>query len=426
MSRQFIIWFIGLSFITQTIGSSGIGGRVVLSDLFGFLSIVVFLTEQSRKFVKEDIFARMFFLGFLLIIGGAFGINPLRTLFEVIILLFLVVIYFIIVQNFSTEKRWQALIRLVAITFIACVIVGFYDLYGKIIGLPRIFPARTAGEMKSGFRNAGQAGAYGLMFLVILLPIQLSRAIKLFKPKDRRLILWSIWLGGIFLFLTGKIAAYIGFAAGYVFYLILKRSFTSLFVIVAVAGLLVLLFPLLERVSPELYQRIDYKINARIVKNYEKYNDEEGLGEDNFFSNNWGSALKSFEDSPLTGSGLGAFAEGFGRYEVHSTYFKVIGEMGFLGTVGYVLVMSAVFHLFSVRRRKWQNEYGDYLVNAYPFFLGCVISWIYTYHLRKREFWIMLAVYVIAHNLSYQKNRNTPTTNTITNGNAVPQVALSV
>lgn len=403
MSKRFVILFICLSFITQTIGSSGVGERVAFSDIFGIMAIIAFIAERQKRAAGDRIVPRMFLLGLLVVVGGAFGVNVVRTFFETVILLFLAIIYYIIVHNFYSYKGWNQIIKLISYTLIACVLVGFYDLYGHSLGLPRIFPARTAGEMKSGFRNAGQAGAYGLMFLVILLPVRLSKAFDLFKPKEQRYINWAIWLGAIFLFLTGKIAAYVGFAGGYLFYLILKRNFTPILVIGAIAGILIAAFPLLERFSPELYQRINYKINARIVKNYERYTSDDGLGEDSFFSNNWGNALTSFTNNPLTGSGLGAFAESFGRYEVHSTYFKVIGEMGLLGTIGYVAVMAAVLALFRVQKIRGPNEYRDYLLNAYPFFLGCMVSWIYTYHLRKREFWIMIAVYVIAYALAMKK-----------------------
>ena len=41
------------------------------------------------------------------------------------------------------------------------------------------------------------------------------------------------------------------------------------------------------------------------------------------------------------------------------------------------------------------NPYIDYLQRMIPFVIGCMVSWGYTYHLRKREFWIMIAILVI-------------------------------
>jgi hypothetical protein len=53
--------------------------------------------------------------------------------------------------------------------------------------------------------------------------------------------------------------------------------------------------------------------------------------------------------------------------------------------------------LFKRKKERKNNPYSDYLYNIYPFLLGCLISWIYTYHLRKREFWIMVGVLVIVN-----------------------------
>jgi len=64
-----------------------------------------------------------------------------------------------------------------------------------------------------------------------------------------------------------------------------------------------------------------------------------------------------------------------------------------LGVVGYLLFMAKFLAPFRYRSRgdAWQ-EFVYYL---FPFILGCLVSWTYTYHMRKREFWIMAAIIAI-------------------------------
>jgi hypothetical protein len=45
------------------------------------------------------------------------------------------------------------------------------------------------------------------------------------------------------------------------------------------------------------------------------------------------------------------------------------------------------------------NPYANFLRELSPLIIGCIISWGYTYHLRKREFWIMFAIVFLAYRL---------------------------
>ena len=264
MVRKLLIIFIFFSFITQTLTEDGLLSRLTLCDLFGFLAVVFYWIEH-KEFRISKITFRAFFLCILLLVGGILGFDLLQTLSELVILAFLIMTFQTITNSFCTPKHWKSLIKIIAFTLIICVIVGFWDLYGPQFGIPTIFPARSEGEMKSGFRNAGQAGAYALMFLSILLPVRLSQAKYLFtKPEFNRLNL-SIFAGIVFLFLTAKISGYIGFAAGYLLYFILKRKFLPVLVIGTIVILLVLLLPTLQKVSPSVYNRMEQKIQSRVI-----------------------------------------------------------------------------------------------------------------------------------------------------------------
>ena len=113
----------------------------------------------------------------------------------------------------------------------------------------------------------------------------------------------------------------------------------------------------------------------------------------------------AFEDRPFIGSGIGAFHGVYSTHEVHSTYLKMLGETGLIGTMGYILFMIFLLRLFKIGKYKKENPFSDYIMTMLPFLLGCLLSWSYTYHLRKREFWIMVSVLVIANYCAKNYNK---------------------
>jgi hypothetical protein len=278
-------------------------------------------------------------------------------------------------------------------TAIIASVLGLIDYAGAMFGLPRLFPARAGGEILSGFRNAGQAGAYFLIVVTILYPLRFSRLYKLMNTRKRKLLNISLIISIIFLALTGKIAAYIGVFVGLIGFAIMNRNIKTIFSLSFTILILVLLFSNLKDIAPEVYTRIISKYQSRIDNRIEGNVDEDK----DFLFKNLGGAVKSFEDRPLIGSGLGAFYGYYGKYEVHSTYFKMLGETGVLGIIGYGAFIFAFLRLLRLRKYAKSNPYSDYLRTIFPFVLGCLVSWAYTYHLRKREYWILVAVLLIVN-----------------------------
>ena len=161
-------------------------------------------------------------------------------------------------------------------------------------------------------------------------------------------------LGLIFIFATGKIAAYFGFVAGVLFYAIKKRNLKTV-ILILIGGIgIVYIYTNLDKIAPSVHARIELKIQDRIVKNVD------GTSENDFFTTNWGNAIKTFEEIPLTGSGLGGFAGNFHKNEVHSTYLKMLAETGLIGTLGYCILMLMVFYLFKKPKFHKKNIYYDY------------------------------------------------------------------
>lgn len=393
-SKFFMILFILTSFITQSLGESGILFRITPPDIAGALGLIFFILS-GKSFNLSDKKPIVFFI-FALFLSGLVGLNPLQSIVEVIILFFLLLIFIVLVDLFRTIDGFCELIYYISLAGILASGFGTYDYFAGMIGLPRIFPERAEGEVLSGFRNAGQAGAYAMIILAILIPAMTSKVYTIFKKKQRITLIASVVLVTLFLFLTGKMAAYIGFAIGLLLFLLMVRN-RKTFVISLVIGLiLMLVVKELPNIAPDVYTRILIKYNTRLAGTLEGSSGLTDAG--GFIRENISQAVTAFWDNPITGTGIGAFGGShYGRHEVHSTYFKMIGETGIIGTVAYIVFM--IFFMKKLRYKKHKDKFSEFLYFVLPFILGCLVSWAYTYHMRKREFWIIFAAIMIANNI---------------------------
>lgn len=400
LKKVLFILFVFLSFITQTIaepGTNAILSRLTYSDIFGALGLVFGMKVLYAGFAvankNSKVFQAALFMIFCFFVPILFSYNIQATIVECLILLFLVFVSICIFQLFK-DNFITGMLPLVMYTLLVASVLGFYDLYASNIGLPRIFPKRTDGEALSGFRNAGQAGAYYLVNLTILLPLRFSPIRKVLKSRDKKLLDITLALALIFFLLTGKVAAYVGLLVGVFMYIIYKRNAKYIImVLIAVIGL-VAVWNNLEELMPDTYNRISYKYDARVV------NSIETGGKGGFIEKNFTRAIQSFVDRPLVGSGIGGFIGPYGKHEVHSTYLKMLAETGLVGTLGYIILMMFVFLFFRRPQSHSNNIYYAYLSDMLPFFIGCMVSWSYTYHLRKREFWILIAILMITRYLA--------------------------
>ena len=399
MSKYFLIFFILLSFITQTFAEPGthpIFSRLTPGDVFGALALLFGLKSLLLSLNSYSDYTNFYKVSFFMVLCFLmpifFSRNLQSTLIESFVIVFLILLSMLIFFNFK-DHFLEKLAPLIMYTAIIASVLGVVDYAGAMIGLPRIFPARAGGEILSGFRNAGQAGAYFLVIITILYPLRFSKLYQLFDKRKQRLLNISLVASIIFLALTGKIAAYIGIFVGLMGYAVMNRNIKTIFSLSFMALILVLLFSNLKDIAPNVHHRISSKYQTRIDDRIEGNVDEDK----DFIAKNIGGAIKSFEERPLVGSGLGAFYGYYGRHEVHSTYFKMLGETGIIGMIGYGAFIFAFFRLLVLRKHFKSNPYCDYLRTIFPFILGCLVSWGYTYHLRKREFWILVAVLIIVN-----------------------------
>jgi hypothetical protein len=384
---------------TQTFGEvgEGISGRLVLADLVGFAFVMMWLVLRRREGFGWPAFAP-FYVALLLAValGGITSLNREQTEIELLILAFLGATCCAFVNVFRGPRGFETLCCLYAIALVCVSIFGLYDATAGANGMTRVMDRNPDAPQVAigGFRNSGQAGAYALVVLSVLTPLRFSSLYRTLSKRQHWLITCAIVLGSIFLLFTAKFAAWIGWGVGFLFCLI-EVGRTKVWKALILAAALVMLLAAARDIAPLINPSWSDWVEFKVWK----INGTGSTGR-GFLETNYGRAMDAFVDRPFFGTGLGAFQGSYHQYEVHSTYIKMLAEGGMILSLTYLALMIKIIKdLFFMRRAG--NPYQDFLTRARPFFFGCLVSWAYTYHLRKREFWIMVSIFWIARSLAY-------------------------
>jgi hypothetical protein len=403
--RLLVALYILTSFITRPIFAEGTFlGRFVLADFFGLAALFVFLIYH-RQFSSNHSFKSFWWLLLCFFIGITASEFPMTSFGEIVILSFLLLLSQAIFTIYKEGSDAINLFILLSWVNLLASLIGIYDSYFAIGGLPRIFPARADGEALSGFKNAGQAGAYiqiTLFCCYAFFRTKLFDKLSLFQKNQFRI---SLIISFLFFVLTGKIAAYIGTGVGILLYLLLKRKLSSFLTVSLLFLSLIYLFNKLPELAPQINKRIFAKVRTRVLEPMDMTDTKGKVDGTSFLNRNFQGALQAFDDNPLAGSGIGGFLGRYDRHEVHSTYMKIIGETGLLGIVSYCFFMISLLRMLFYFQEipdeeEEQHAWFAFLMELRPFVIGWLVSWAYTYHLRKREFWLAFALISIAYFLA--------------------------
>ena len=400
----FISLFILFSSYSHTIFPlrTNIIGRLTHSDIFGILSLLFsILFIQKLRFTKLSL--AWFFLVFTFSIGLLVTKNQVNTIEELLALILLGLIFVVYSTHFVTEKLFKTVVMLIALTTLIVSMIGINDIFSPQTGLPRIINLGSDRRIASGtFRNGGQAGAYLMITIVILFTSLTSKVNLIFTKRDKLIILISLILGVAYFLINVKIAAYIGLGFGILFYFLFRRKIKTMIPIALFSICIYLIFSYLVLTEHRTVNRFNAKYRTRIVANL---TDEE-TPQKEWMYDNYTRAINTFFDSPLLGSGIGGFQNIYDEQEVHSTYLKLLGETGLIGVLGYIVFIYYFLILFRTKGFSKGNPYRDFISNLVPFLFGFFISWGYTYHLRKRFYWLLVFLVYTANYLMKDYERN--------------------
>ncbi|MDF1723034.1 MAG: O-antigen ligase family protein [Alcanivorax sp.] len=381
-----------LAGITWVGGDAGSGllGRITFADIFAllmFFSVVVFLLFDSQKKILLPVhyIAYLPYL-FILLFSCVFALFPQKGLFEIIVhfFAFAVGVALFNLPVYYSMPPSAIVSNVLSLLLSAGGLIAFVGLVHFFI-FPSWFEG-SAGGLSGTFRNTGQAGSFFGAYLSLLVPAFLSGFIRF----NLRNVLF-VFLIVLALAFTFKRAALIGFLLGYVgliFVLLFSGSkrdkkigaflaFFSLFFLVFFVAIFSWGIDNVE----SMRWRYESKVSVDAAQDFA----------DGFFAENLHATWAAFSDSPLIGVGPGNVAGVYTlKYEIHSTYMKVVATTGVFGVIFYSLFLFS----FSAKvfYSKARGQYNQFLRYFSPFLFGLIVSWSYTYHLRKREFWILLAI----------------------------------
>lgn len=392
--------YFGLSGYTQTsdnLVAQGILGRLIKGDIFMF-----FLAIYGLGSIKKIHFPLEYacYLLFILASGltGLVSYVPRQASIELVVHIWAwlgsLIIFNILAKH--PEEGPPIALHLLLYSTTILAILGFLHL----LFFPGMFPVTTYGGVVGTFRNAGQSGSYMGMVLAIIIPGMLCGMV---KPSRIHSIMVAILIASL-IFAT-KRAAMIGLGLGYIGLLFLLMSYGGTKykkMALQLFFLTLTLFPIIylgvewgkENIETMAY-RLDHKLGEGTLDRFAS----------NFFEENIASAFEAFLESPIIGVGMGNIAGVYTvKYEIHSTYFKIIATGGLIGVLCYGTFLGiwvkTVLNGINTKSRE-----GLFLLYFTPFMLGLMVSWIYTYHLRKREFWIAFAIVLLIARVSKIKSQ---------------------
>ncbi len=391
LARLMFLGFVFASAYTLPIlggDDAGVVGRVVWADLFGLGTVVLTFLILRPRLDLVSLSAICYVAS--LAPGILLSANLPLTIVEICIHIFLILVFVSGCELIRTHEDLMALFRTLAIATLLAAIVGILENSTSITGLPSLFPGDIRSYRGATFRNSGQAGAFFMIALSILIPLRFGSLARGISVSDRRLFEITILVAALCMIMTVKIGSIIGIIIGGIGFAIYKQKISFIVPVLLVLGLLYSQSSRLAELFPTTAKRIEDKVSTRL--DIEKVSSDDG-----FLAENYSAAFEAFVDNPVCGSGLMGFQGVYSKHEVHSTPMKLLGETGLLGCFGYlVFAFGALKSVARIRMALPDNPYREYMELLLPFIFGCCVSWLYTYHMRKREFWILMIVVVVA------------------------------
>ncbi|MGH0003987.1 O-antigen ligase family protein [Pseudovibrio ascidiaceicola] len=389
--------------LTKTLSppGHGIGGRVSIGDLIlilliGLAFLMIMRNRGRIRITRHYLSILPLFAVFF--ISGTFADDQQGAYIELCVHIFAVLFSLALLNLMPTKMDVTFARQLTKAILFGSFLLALYGII-VLFFFPYLNP--VVGGLAGSFRNTGQAGNYFLAFSTIGLAAILSGLIpRTFLNASMVLTLL------LALILTGKRASLLGLIVGFLLLLLVLMVVSrkssdarvgSMFVISSIVIGVVVFFVIsfsLSTVEGAMW-RFEAKFTKSGLENFSS----------GFYFSNLLAGFAAFSDRPILGVGLGNIEGIYHEFEIHSTYVALLATSGVVGFLGYFFflyhIMRSVFIL------RWNNEMERFLVFFFPFIIGQAGAWMYTYTVRKREFWITMFLLAVFSVIRRQLYRNT-------------------
>lgn len=372
--------------------------KLTISEIFGGLGILLFGFINRKEIITifkncVSVYKYAFCLFSSFFIGVFITQDLYGTILGIFVFFYLLLLSITFYNAFYNDVF--LLVKTVILTFFIMIIIGFYDYFALKNNLYTIFPNANARYLISGFRSFGQVGDYTFCILTFLIPFQFSNYSLKLNEKWRFFLRITVFMGIVFVFGTVRVSAILSLFLALFLFFFLNRNFTVIRrfyfeIILVFVSLLIIKFNF-----ESLYQYLWDRLNARIFKRNESY-------ESMFIVENFNFAIKLFLNNPIFGNSIITERIPVYNVEIHGTYLKLLAESGLLGVFCYFLFIKDIWSKLKSKMRN-NNHIGNFIRCYFPFFLSSLVMWFYDFHLRKKEFWIVLALILIIAKVSEQK-----------------------
>ena len=314
--------------------------------LTSFLVVVFYIFNFSQlrgsSFSQERLLRYFFFLVFIMVLGIPFSLYP-RLSFMIVFTQYIMVIFFVIVFYKLVDSEE----KLLTIMLLGCLGNGLYSIFSMVNG-----SYLNTGRLSFGTMFDPNDQAY---FIMAFLPLNL-----LFTSRENPLwirlcCLGSFGMGSIVILLSGSRGGMLAFCSVGVMLFFGKTSVIRFPFKLALVCVGMLLFFNMN-VSMDRYLTLfsiedDYNVSSETGR-----------------LAIWSIGVRAMLENPVTGVGLGCFAEAVGNdrkqrasetlrwQSAHNSIIQIGTETGLLGFWGFILMNFHVFRIFLRVRKRTDQE----------------------------------------------------------------------
>lgn len=365
-------------------------GLFDFTNIFELLSIIsLFLLLALDKSFRHipKIYVGAVFMMTLFLISSLFSFGIITSVMEVSKFIILLTLSFSIFQLIRSGFL-SLIISILLISFILISIASIYDYFASNYNMPTLGSMANSVNFTSFFGSFDSTSNYAYIYLLIFIPLRLSKACLSLKKYKLILLDTAIILGSIVLLGTGRVSIIIGYTISIIMLNIINRNIETLVLSLKIFFGILFFSVFIHNYAPNAMNNIVYRFNYRIFER------KSGTPEADFIVDNFTNTWRAFSDNPISGTGLRVFKGYYSETDIHGTYLWLIGEMGLIGVSGYMIfIIMFIITTFKYLKNK-DYLIGNIVFQTVVFLTGFLIAHAYNNHIREKMFWVFIAIYV--------------------------------
>lgn len=405
-----------------------------INHLLGGLTLLFWLLAvifARRKIAPHPLGIPLLLLFFSFFLSGLSAVNEFRQYSVFISLLIMLGIHLAVLNGLVNETVLRRIVAALLVGAGLMGIVGIYQFFGDIAGLPASLTGLDPGYTKIVFsfpriHSFSKEPLYYANYLFI--PLGVALALFFTKQKNstaKNTPLWERISGPLLLpllvllfinfFLTlsrGAFIAFIPFALIFaLFYartIFTLRNITlgALIIVISLAGV----YNILKAASPQALER--FISHATLQDVLVQKTGESGFGRLHTFT----QAIEAWQSSPALGVGLGNFGPYIAQYPtetpgsgwqiVNNEYLELLAETGTIGLGLWLFFVCLIFYRSFVAYRQSKNDYLQaVLVGLTAALVAILVQYNFFSTLYIIHIWVLLGLIIGVQNLILKPGR---------------------